>query len=63
MDDETEKRAKRPYERPALEPSSIFGAEAATGSCCRGAGTCSNATRDTQRITVDALKQKNSVNS
>ena len=31
---------KRPYEKPTLEPSSIFGAD--TTTCCRATtGTCS----------------------
>ncbi len=35
---------KRPYEKPTLEPSGIFGAD--TTTCCRATtGTCSNAQR------------------
>ena len=35
---------KRPYEKPMLEPSSIFGAD--TTTCCRATnGTCSTAQR------------------
>ena len=35
---------KRPYEKPTLEPSSIFGAD--TTTCCRATtGTCSFAQR------------------
>jgi hypothetical protein len=35
---------KRPYEKPTLEPSSIFGAD--TTTCCRATtGTCSTAQR------------------
>lgn len=35
---------KRPYEKPTLEPSSIFGAD--TTTCCRATnGTCSNGQR------------------
>jgi hypothetical protein len=35
---------KRPYEKPTLEPSSIFGAD--TTTCCRATnGTCSIAQR------------------
>lgn len=35
---------KRPYEKPTLEPSSIFGAD--TQTCCRATnGTCSAAQR------------------
>ena len=35
---------KRPYEKPTLEPSSIFGAD--TTTCCRvTSGTCSLAQR------------------
>ena len=35
---------KRPYEKPTLEPSSIFGAD--TTTCCRTTnGTCSVAQR------------------
>ena len=37
---------KRPYEKPTLEPSSIFGAD--TTTCCRATnGTCSAAQRMT----------------
>jgi hypothetical protein len=53
---------KRTYERPRLEPSEVFGAEAASGSCCRGAA-CSNAIRNTQRTTIDPNKQKSSTAS
>ena len=35
---------KRPYEKPTLEPSSIFGAD--TTTCCRATtGSCSTAQR------------------
>jgi hypothetical protein len=35
---------KRPYEKPTLEPSSIFGAD--TTTCCRATnGTCSTGQR------------------
>jgi hypothetical protein len=37
---------KRPYEKPTLEPSSIFGAD--TTTCCRATNqTCSIAQRNT----------------
>jgi hypothetical protein len=37
---------KRPYEKPTLAPSSIFGAD--TTTCCRtGTGSCSTSQRDT----------------
>jgi hypothetical protein len=37
---------KRPYEKPTLEPSSIFGAD--TTTCCRVTNpTCSNSQRTT----------------
>ena len=55
-------RSKRPYERPLLEPSAIFGAEAMTGTCCRG-GTCTNAQRNTRRTTVDVNKGRNTTTS
>lgn len=51
---------KRPYERPTLVPSSAFGAEAMTGSCCRG-GACVNAARNAQRTSIDASKARSSV--
>jgi len=51
-----DKPAKRPYETPELTPSSLFGAEAMTGSCCRGAA-CSTGTRNTQRTTMDPSKK------
>ena len=63
MGDGSEKRARRPYERPRLEPSSIFGAEAMTGSCCRTMGVCTQTTRDTQRVTTDVNKGTNSTSS
>lgn len=53
---------KRPYERPVLTVSSVFGAEAASGSCCRTTGTCSSSTRNNRR-TIDTLKQTTSTNS
>jgi hypothetical protein len=60
MDD----RPKRPYQRPTLEGASVFGAEAMSGSCCRtGPGTCSNAARDTQRLTNDPSKIRTSTAS
>ncbi len=38
--------SKRPYEKPTLQPSSIFGAD--TTTCCRATnGTCSAAQRNT----------------
>jgi hypothetical protein len=37
---------KRPYEKPTLEPSSIFGAD--TTTCCRATNaTCSTSQRTT----------------
>ena len=37
---------KRPYQKPTLEPSSIFGAD--TTTCCRTANsTCTASQRDT----------------
>lgn len=54
-------QVKRPYERPRLEPSEVFGAEAATGSCCRSG--CSNPMRNAQRTTIDPNKQKTSTTS
>lgn len=59
METEKDPRPKRPYERPTLVPSSVFGAEAATGSCCRG-GACSNATRNAQRTAIDPNKVRSS---
>ena len=57
-------RPKRPYQRPTLEGASVFGAEALSGSCCRSStSTCSNAARDTQRITTDANKVRTSTAS
>lgn len=55
-------RSKRPYERPLLEPSAIFGAEAMAGTCCRG-GTCTNAQRNTRRTTIDVNKARSNVTS
>jgi hypothetical protein len=51
-----DKPAKRPYETPVLVPSSLFGAEAMTGSCCRGA-SCTSGARNTQRTTLDPSKK------
>ena len=65
MSDEAKRppiRSKRPYERPLLEPSAIFGAEAMTGTCCRG-GACTNANRNTARTTIDVNKARRSVTS
>lgn len=57
-------QSKRPYERPRLEPSDIFGAEAMTGSCCRTTNqTCSIATRNTRQTTIDANKARTSTAS
>lgn len=50
---------KRPYERPRLESSEIFGAEAAWGSCCRRTNaTCSNVMRKAQRTSIDPSKRR-----
>jgi len=50
-------QSKRPYERPRLEPSEIFGAEAMTGTCCRSTvGSCSNTTRNNARTAIDPNK-------
>lgn len=65
MSDEAKRppiRSKRTYERPLLEPSAIFGAEALAGTCCRGA-TCTNPVRNTQRTTTDSNKGKSNVTS
>lgn len=48
--------AKRRYEQPRLIPSSVFGAEAMVGSCCRG-GSCNNTQRNAQRTTIDPSKR------
>lgn len=53
----TDKDGKRPYERPTLAGTSLFGAEAMTGSCCRG-GACTNTQKSTQQMTIDAGKTK-----
>ena len=61
MDPTKNREPKRPYEKPTLVPSSVFGAEAAAGSCCRTtAGTCSNAQRNTQQTTIDPSKVRTS---
>jgi hypothetical protein len=53
---EAHTQSKRPYERPRLESSEIFGAEAAWGSCCRTTNqTCSTAMR-TAAYTIDMNK-------
>ena len=54
--------SKRRYERPTLAPSSAFGAEVMSGSCCRG-GSCSNAQRNTRRTSIDPSKVKSNVAS
>ncbi|HSB67776.1 MAG TPA: hypothetical protein VLT62_00385 [Candidatus Methylomirabilis sp.] len=57
-------QSKRPYERPRLEPSQIFGAEAMVGSCCRRTtGTCSLAARNAGRTTIDPSKVRLSTTS
>lgn len=62
METEKDPRPKRPYERPTLVPSSIFGAEAMTGSCCRG-GACNNAVRSAQQTSIDPSKVRSSAAS
>lgn len=59
MDQDRDSTGKRPYERPTLVPSSVFGAEAAVGSCCR-TGVCDNAARDSARVNFDGSKARNS---
>jgi hypothetical protein len=64
MDPESAPRAKRPYTTPVLEGQDLFGAEAATGSCCRATtGACSLTTRSTLRLTIDGAKNRTSSNS
>ena len=54
-------QTKRPYERPRLEPSEIFGVEAMTGSCCRRTNAaCSTTMRTTQRTSIDPNKARTS---
>ena len=53
-------KSKRPYERPRLVPSDLFGADAAKGSCCRGA-SCTPGVRNTQRTKIDPSKGRPSV--
>jgi hypothetical protein len=58
---EARSQTKRPYERPRLEPSEIFGAEAMTGSCCRRTvGTCSIAARNNAQTRIDPNKARTS---
>ena len=56
---------KRPYETPTLAGgTSLFAAEASSGTCCRASTTlCSNTTRDTLRMKYDGAKVRTSVNS
>ena len=55
---------KRPYEKPTLEGSSVFGAEAMTGSCCRTTNsTCSISARNSDQLTTDPSKVRTSTNS
>jgi hypothetical protein len=64
MDHESRAPAKRPYTTPVLTAHDLFGAEAATGSCCRATtGTCSLATRTTLRLSIDGAKNQTSSNS
>ena len=64
MDQESRTPAKRPYTTPVLQGHDLFGAEAATGSCCRATtGTCSTTTRNTLRMTIDGAKNQTSSNS
>ena len=54
MDQQPHAHAKRPYTTPVLQGQDLFGAEAATGSCCRATtGTCSLSTRTSLRLTID----------
>lgn len=56
-----ETQRKRPYERPRLEATEVFGVEAAAGSCCRTtAATCSNAQRTAQQSSIDPSKVRTS---
>lgn len=57
MATEKDRKPKRPYERPTLVPSSVFGAEAMVGSCCR-AGGCTAGARNAQRSSIDPSKTR-----
>ena len=60
----TTPEGKRPYVTPVLAGADLFGAEAASGSCCRDtSGTCSTTTRNTLRTRIDGSKAQTSVNS
>ena len=64
MEPTKNREPKRRYEKPTLVPSSVFGAEAAVGSCCRTSNaTCSNAQRNSQQTTIDASKVRTSTAS
>ena len=64
MDQEARASTKRPYITPVLSGHDLFGAEAATGACCRATtGTCSTTTRNTLRMTIDGAKNQTSSNS
>lgn len=63
MDTKKERAQKRPYERPTLVPSSVFGAEAMSGSCCRSDLSCQNSARDSQRLSIDPSKNRGSTAS
>lgn len=64
MDREPHAPAKQPYTTPVLKGHDLFGAEAATGSCCRATtGTCSITTRSSLRLTIDGAKNQTSSNS
>ena len=64
MDQESGAPAKRPYMTPTLSGYDLFGAEAASGACCRSTtGTCSTSTRNTLRMTIDGAKAQTSSNS
>lgn len=52
---------KRPYERPELVASSIFGAEATSAGCCRST-TCNISSRTGGRA-IDPLKKTSSTSS
>ena len=60
--------AKRPYVTPVLTGYDLFGAEAASGSCCRASsspsgGSCSTTSRNTLRMRIDGSKNTLNVNS
>ncbi|MGH8058043.1 MAG: hypothetical protein ACREOH_12535 [Candidatus Entotheonellia bacterium] len=54
---------KRPYERPTLVATTLFGAEAGMGTCCRVTTAQCGASRTVQAGSVDPNKTRPNITS